>query len=404
MLIIRISTADAPRRFWLVAAIVCCSVVSGQAAAEKWYFEPVVSMRIGYNDNTQLKTDSEIETTASYITGYAAFGFRTEVSDVSLTAKMIDRRFDNYKDLNTNDQFIKLKSSVRSGQNRFGLGADYQRESTRTSEFDYSGYSSTNKIKITKSVSPYWSRALTERTSLQLGGDYTDVVYEDAELTGLSDYTNKSIYASMQHSLSERTMLQAVASKSLYSSDSTEFDSTSVQVGFDYRLSETFSVDLLLGPKYIKSEYVGSSGKESSSDVGRLIDIGFRKEFELTTVNGSIATSESAGGGGKMTRSTSLNLSLQHKLSARSTFNLSGTTQQNEAGGGSDDSSLDRTYFSVEPKLSWKASPWWTVTGSYRYRRSEYTSLDDGAAESNALYLTLMYVWPKESLGRWMDL
>ncbi len=401
---VRISTADASGRFWPVAVLICCGVVSGQAAAEKWYFEPVVSMRLGYNDNTQLSTDSEIETFTSYITGDAAFGFRTEVSDVSLTAKMIDRRFDDHKELNTNDQFLRLNSSIRSGLNLFGLGGDYERESTRTSEFDYSGYSTTNKPKITKSLNPYWDRTLTERSSLRLGGGYTKVVYEDAELTGLSDYTNKSIYASMQHNFSERTMLQAVASKSLYSSDSTEFDSTSVQVGLNHMFSETFSVNLLLGPNYTKSEFMSSSGKESASDVGRLIDMGFRKEFELTSVNGSLTTSESAGGEGKMTRNTSLNLSLQHKLSARSTFSLSGSAQQNESGGGSNDSSSDRTYFSVEPKLSWKASPWWTITGSYRYRQSENTSLDNGAAKSNAVYLTLKYVWPKESLARWMDL
>ncbi len=396
--------ADVPGRFWLVALLTCCTVASGQAMAEKWYFEPVVSMQLGYNDNTQLSTDSEIETLTSYLTADAAFGFRTEVSEVGLTARMIDRRFDDNKFLNTNDQFLKLKSAVRFGLNLFGLGADYERESTRTSEFDFSGFSNSNKLKITKSLSPYWDRELSERTSLRLGGDYTQVEYEDAGSSDLSNYTNKSVNASVQHQLSERTSLQAVASKSLYSSDSTEFDTTSVQLGINHMFSETFSVNLLLGPNYTKSEFIGVSGKESASDLGRLIDLGFSKEFELTSINGSLNTSESAGGEGKMTRSTSLNLSLQRKLSARTTFNLSGALRQNESAGGSDDSSSDRTYFNLEPKLSWKASPWWTITGSYNYQRSENTASDEGAAVSNAVYLTLEYVWPRESLGRWMDL
>lgn len=404
MSIIRIPMADVPGRFWLVALLTCCTVASGQAMAEKWYFEPVVSMQLGYNDNTQLSTDSEIETLTSYLTADAAFGFRTEVSEVGLTARMIDRRFDDNKFLNTNDQFLKLKSAVRFGLNLFGLGADYERESTRTSEFDFSGFSNSNKLKITKSLSPYWDRELSERTSLRLGGDYTQVEYEDAGSSDLSNYTNKSVNASVQHQLSERTSLQAVASKSLYSSDSTEFDTTSVQLGINHMFSETFSVNLLLGPNYTKSEFIGVSGKESASDLGRLIDLGFSKEFELTSINGSLNTSESAGGEGKMTRSTSLNLSLQRKLSARTTFNLSGALRQNESAGGSDDSSSDRTYFNLEPKLSWKASPWWTITGSYNYQRSENTASDEGAAVSNAVYLTLEYVWPRESLGRWMDL
>jgi hypothetical protein len=404
MWIIRPSTVDHSGRFWPVFTLACGLAFSSQCLAEKWYFEPLVSMRLGYNDNTQLSTGSKIETLTSYITGDAAVGFRTEVSDVSLTARMIDRRFDDYKELNTNDQFLKFKSSVRSGLNLFGLGADYERESTRTSEFDFSGYTTSNKRRITKSLNPYWDRTLTERTSLRVGGGYTDVFYEDAGLTGLSDYTYKSAYLSLQHLLSERTSLQAVASKSLYTSGSTEFDSTSVQFGFNHMISETFSVNLLMGPNYVKSEFMGISGMESVSDVGRLVDVGFRKEFEVTTLSGSLNTSESAGGEGKMTSRTSLNLSLQHKLSARTTFNLSGSAQQNESGGGSNDSSSDRTYFSVEPKLSWQASPWWTITGSYRYQQSENTSSDEGAAESNAVYLTLKYIWPRESFNRWMDL
>jgi len=404
MPIIRISTVDTPGRFWPVATFACCLIFSGQTLAEKWYFEPLVSMRLGYNDNTQLSTGDKIETLTSYTTGDAALGFRTEVSDVSLTARMIDRRFDDHKELNTNDQFLKFNSSVRSGLNLFGLGADYERESTRTSEFEFSGYTTSNKRRITKSLNPYWDRTLTERTSVRVGAGYTDVVYEDAELTGLSDYTYESAYVSLQHMLSERTSLQAVANKSLYTSGSTEFDSTSVQFGLNHMFSETFSVNLMLGPNYTKSKFATVGGEGSSSDVGRLVDMGFRKEFEVTTLNGSLNTSESAGGEGKMTRRTRLDLSLRHKLSARTTFNLSGSAQQNESGGGSTDDSADRTYFSIEPKLSWKASPWWTITGSYRYRRSENTSSDEGAAESNAVYLTLKYVWPRESFNRWMDL
>ncbi len=375
-----------------------------QAAAEKWYFEPNISARFGYNDNVQLSTNSEIKTYTSDITANAALGFRTRVSDVSITAKMIDRRFDDNAYLNTNNQFLNLQSSYRSGLNLYGLGGDYQRESTRTSEFDYSGYSNTNKIKITKTVSPYWSRTLTERTSLRIGGGFTDVTYEDAELTGLSDYTYKSTYASMQHRLTEKTTIQAVASKSLYTSDSTEFDTTSLQFGLNHAFSETFSVNMLLGPSYTRSKFTGGGADEELSDIGSLIDIGFSKRFELGSLSGSLNTSESAGGEGKMTRRTSLKLSMQRNISDRTRFSLTGTAQQNESGGGVTDASSDRTYYSFEPRLSWKATPWWTVTGSYRYQESEYTSSDTGPAKSNAIYITVQYVWPKESLSRWMEL
>jgi len=389
---------------WCLLPFALLLLSSSGAIAEKWYFEPNVNARIGYNDNVQLSTGSEMKTYTSDITANAALGFRTNVSDVSITAKMIDRRFDDNAYLNTNNQFLTLDSSYKSGLNLYGLGANYQRESTRTSEFDYSGYSDTNKLKITKSVSPYWGRTLTERTSLRIGGSFTDVTYEDADLTGLSDYTYKSTYTSLQHQLSERTSVQGVVSKSLYTSDSTEFDTTSIQLGLNHLFSETFSVNMLLGPSYTKSKFITGGTEEELSSVGRLIDIGFNKRFELGSLSGSLNSSESAGGEGKMTKKTALNLSMRRKLSNRTTLYLSGSAQMNESGGGVTDASSERTYYSFEPRLSWKATPWWTITGSYRYRESEYTSSDAGPAKSNAIYINLQYVWPKESLSRWMEL
>ncbi len=387
-------------------------LASSPALAEKWYFEPSVRASLGYSDNLQLSTNSEIETFTSSITADAALGFRTNVSDVSITAKMIDRRFDDNAYLNTNNQFFNLKSSYRSGLNLFGLGAAYERESTRTSEFDFTGYSNTNKIRITKAISPYFDRTLTERASIRVGGNYTDVAYEDAEFTGLSDYTNSSAYTSLQYRLSERTTLQAVLSASLYSStgsllygsNKTEFDTTSLQLGINHMFSETLSLNALIGPNYTESTYTSGTTEEEFSSVGKLIDIGLRKQFELGSLSASIKTSESAGGAGKMTSKSSLNLSLNRKMSERTTFALSSTFQQNESGGGRTDPGDDRTYFSIEPRINWKASRWWTISGSYHYRQSEYTSSDAGPAESNAVYITVRYVWPKESLSRWMEL
>jgi hypothetical protein len=237
---------------------------------------------------------------------------------------------------------------------------------------------------------------LGERTSVNIGASYTESTYDISGASGLSDYTNSSANISLQHQLTDRSSLQAVLGETAYRSDSSKYDTTSIQLGLDYMFSETFSVNLLLGPSYTKSRVAGNGGKDIYS-VGKLITLGFSKEFDLTELSGEFNTSESAGGEGKLTKSTSATLSLQHKISDRTLFGLSGSVRKNESGGGITDSSSDRTYVNFTPKLSWKASPWWTISGSYNYQRSENTSLDQGAAESNAIYISMEYVWPKES-------
>ncbi len=371
-------------------------LAASPALAEKWYFEPVVSMQLGYDDNVQLSTDNEIETSTSNITANAEFGFRTETSNISISAKMIDERFDDHSSLNSNDQYLKFNSSLLSGLNQFGVDVGYDRVSTRTSEFDYSGYSTSEGHRITKSVAPYWSRTLSERTSLSVNGAYSKVEYEDTGLySSLNDYTDGSVNMSLQRRLSERSSLQTVVSKSQYKSSTTEYDTTSVQLGLDYIFDETLSFNMLLGPSYTTSKSDSTSGEKTDS-VGKVIDFSFNKEFYLTTLSGALRSSESAGGEGKLTKNTSLSLVLRREISERTSFSLNTSVRKNESGGGITDNSRNRTYVYFTPKLSWKASPWWTISGSYGYKKSENTSSDEGPAESNAIYISMEYVWPRE--------
>jgi hypothetical protein len=159
-------------------------------------------------------------------------------------------------------------------------------------------------------------------------------------------------------------------------------------------LSETFDLDMLVGPSNTKSK-TAAGGWDETSSAGKLIDIGLSKKFELTTLKASLSSSESAGGEGKLTKQTRLSFSLIRELSDRTTFSLAGAVSKNESGGGINDDSDDRTYVDFTPKISWKVTPWWAITGSYSYKESEYTSSDEGPAKSNAVYLALEYVWPK---------
>ena len=62
-----------------------------------------------------------------------------------------------------------------------------------------------------------------------------------------------------------------------------------------------------------------------------------------------------------------------------------------------------RSYYEVHPRLRWKLTRWWDVTASYRYRHQKYDG-DDDSAESNAVYLSLTYNWPRESVARWSEI
>ena len=100
----------------------------------------------------------------------------------------------------------------------------------------------------------------------------------------------------------------------------------------------------------------------------------------------------------------SVSLGFNHKFTERLNFALDTVYTRNETAGGVKNSGDTRTYYSIEPKLSWRASRWWTISGSYRYRAQEYTETDGGVADSNAVYLNVEYVWPRPSYAQWMKL
>lgn len=378
-------------------------LVATQAMAEKWYVEPSASVRFGYEDNVRLVTSNEDSAFSTYLNVQAPFGFRTEVSDVNLSAQLESRRYDGLSDLNTDDQHLGLDAVFRSGLDLFSLQGSYERDSTRTSELETTGLVQSSKRRIGKNLNPSWTRALTERTSLELGYQYTDVSYQDADLTGLVDYRYDKATAGMVYKLSEKTDLHGNLSASKYDAPDadTEFKIYGLQVGVSLKVSEKLSASVSVGLTHTKSDYLGTGGgKEMSSDNAILLDLSVKKIYETMTVEGFLSTSETPSGYGRMLRRNAIGLSLHREPSPRTTFSFRGEVYENTSAGGFDVDSDDRLYYSLEPGLSWRATNWWTISSAYRYRRQDYTNSSTGAADSNAVFITASYVWPRESISR----
>ncbi|MES9882042.1 MAG: hypothetical protein ABW185_14290 [Sedimenticola sp.] len=383
----------------LVLWLSICLLFPGTVLAEKWYFEPTASLRLGYDDNVRFSVSDKEGAFSSHLNAKARFGFRTEVSDVNLLAQLNGRRYNGLNELNTADQLLGLDVTHRSELDIFGLKGSYERDSTRTSELETTGYVRESKRRIKKNLNPSWNRVLTERTSLQVGYQYSDVAYSDVGTSGLVDYRYDTANAGLDYTLSESTNLQAslMASKYEASDAGTKFNSYGVRGGFSKEFSETLSGSFSLGITRTDSDFIGIGGNpDSASDNTPSLDLSLKKLYGNMILKGTLSMSQSASGYGRQTQQNALEVSLHKELSPRSDFSFQGRLQESGSSGGVNDSSDDRTYLSLEPKISWNATRWWTVSGSYRYRRQEQTSTNNGAAESNAVFLAARYVWPRE--------
>ncbi len=379
----------------------CCSLfLATTVSAESWFFEPSVSLRLGYDDNVRLSVADREDDLIRTMSASAAFGVRTEVSDVAFTLQLDDSDYADLSDLDSSNQALDLSSSFRTERSLLRLNGYYKLDSTNTSELETTGrIGQESKRRVATSLSPSWSYDLTERLSTNLGYSYTDVIYEDAELTDLSDYREESLFATLSYRLSELNQVSATINGSTYEADKTgrENDTRGISLGFTGQLSETLSTSLSVGMQRSSTRSLVAGGAvESTSDNSLTLDIGLQKSWERSSLNGTISMGESPSGSGTVLRTNQLGLGYSRQLSPRTTFSVNGSLVQNSSGGGLDDAGDDRLYLSVEPSLSWQASRWWTLSTSYRYRAQEYTGVDSGVAKSNAIFLNTAYTWPHE--------
>ena len=61
--------------------------------------------------------------------------------------------------------------------------------------------------------------------------------------------------------------------------------------------------------------------------------------------------------------------------------------------------SFDRKYVDIRPRFGWNFKKFWSISGSYRYRKQAFDDTSDEAIQ-NAAYLTLTYRWPRIAVSR----
>jgi len=389
------------------AVLIFALLASASAQAEKWYFEPSFDARLGYDDNVRFTSDFEDSAFSAYLKADARFGVRTEVSDAKFGIQLDTRKYQGESDLDVSNQFYNMDLAYKAGLNTFRLRGDYNNDSTRTSELLTTGFLSQTIPRTYRLLNPSWERVLTERASMQLGYTYSDASYDDDGETGLVDYSYETASLVGNYEWSERTQLQASLNFSMYDAKDvfSEYKSYWLQFGAIHRFSETLKGTLMIGPRYTRFDFRGPGGIDLNADDDTyLAELRLHKSYETWNVEGVLRSFESPSSSGRLLRTKAAELNIDGRLSARTGYSFKTGFYRNSTSAGLNDPSQDRDYFFLEPRLSWRATRWWRVTGSYRYRSQDYTAGTAARATSNSVFLTINYIWPRESLSRWMAL
>ena len=407
-------------------------------SAAEWAFEPGVDARYRYDDNFRLQRDNEIDVNEGALRAWADFSRRTARSELTGSAEVTDRRFDE-DGLDTTDlRFDILSFYNLSPRQRVNLDFNLIKDTTLDSLLEETGivFDRTDRTRAT--LTPGWIYSYDEKTQLSASASLADVQYDDAGArTGLGDYRNYSLNLSAARMFSPRTQLILAAGASRFERDdnSIESDNQQLTLGFDHQYSERISLGGSLGARRTETTlrqgaFVCPAGFDrtdffeflvtgapcidratgatanliqttfttESSSTGFVGNLNASYDLERGSVSLSANRSVQPNAFSGTTVTDSVVAMVEHRFSERLQADL--RVQWTRSEDSSDNNlSLDQSFIRVTPGLRWRLSRDWSFRASYRYTEQSRENTDEDAT-GNAVTLSLIYQWPKMAMSR----
>jgi hypothetical protein len=132
------------------------------------------------------------------------FSGATETLTVTGGLNLSFNRYFGEEGLNTNNYDFSLRSAYQAERDLLGLNVDARRDPTLVSELATTGVVLAYRQRNLQTASPYWSRSLTEATSIRVSYNFTNVDYDDTSDTSLIDYQDQSASVELQTRVDER--------------------------------------------------------------------------------------------------------------------------------------------------------------------------------------------------------
>ncbi len=377
--------------------LVAIAALPSTAFAAEWYVESRLQTQLSYDSNLRLSPDDEISTFGGALSPELRFGRRTEALDLSLFSRTDFNGYTNDTSLSSVDQKVAIDASYLTQLGKFGLTADYVRDTTLVSEVTDTG-DLTEAARVERvDVLPSWSYELTERDTLDLGAGFLQNEYHTDSLTDYQFYTGQ---AGWTHELSEITSLQTVGYYGHYVADDsvdTRADIYGMTIGATHQFSEQFSVQAAAGPEYVVTKADDfSGGRDTETDLGYRLDLGITylmDELTRLEVTGSRKT-EPSGSGDTVTRDR-VAVALTRQITELFSLRFDGAVLQNDS---TSTGNLNRLYYQLQPSAIWRLDRDWDLNASYRFRSQDFD--DRNTADSHAVFLTVTYRLPRWS---WTD-
>jgi len=389
--------------------VVCIALfhVSDAYSAE-YLLESGINLRTVYDDNIFLTDIAHDSVKGIIITPTLSGVIKEKNWESQLSAKI---RSHTYSDdtLDTNDQFFDLTGRYNAERNIFSLNYNYAFDSNLNSTSTDFGIAGRRVNRKVQSLTPQYTRLLTERSAVSASYSYADVDYLEAEATGYTPYVSESGSLSLIYNLTENDEVTIGFQIVDYTSknDLITYQLYTSRVGIDHKFSEILSADFMVGASRQNTtnlstqtfDFFGNTIVQTQEidyeNRGFVLDAGIRQQLESGVFTGRISRNNVTNSFGGLDRVDQLKINFSEKLSSTWSYTLAGRFEDiTSISSGTRTTDRDALFF--ESIINYSITEKWKANASYRYIQRKFKSdtTNDRAPHSNRIYLGLTYNFP----------
>lgn len=237
---------------------------------------------------------------------------------------------------------------------------------------------------------PSWQYSLTERAGIGLSYSFLNQTYTEAEGVNLIGTQRHQLTGTTSYRLTPLNTLNFnIEASKITSENDNQTDNLAFLVGLDHPFSELLSSKAKVGYRITSIDRNGNH-KNSTGFVGELA---VRYRTKLNLLSGTISRQIAPSGSGQARLADRLRLQYSRSLLPRLNFALIVDVFRTQPA--ENNSSLERRYFDIAPRLSWNWTRWWAVEVGYQFRRRyRKNGSSSQAANSNSVFLAITYTPP----------
>lgn len=346
---------------------VCLGIVSAicvnrRTYAGPWSTEPVVGLAAEYASNPELlAANPQSETHAAVI---ADVPVNYDLDDVhfAIIPRVRYSGATGYSSVTSNYFHLDTSAKYTDELGSIGLsGAAY-----RDSSLLYAGEVA-NGVGVrrdTTTVDANWLHSFSERLQLQIDANTARTLYsQSAALTNLVDYRYSSVLPGLAYSISERDTLRLSGAVSRYNSlnQFTTSNSDNLQVGFDRRLTELWTLSALVGYSKSTDQYRFFFGNIDTTQNGAVYSVNLVRQSDVLALTATASRALTPTGFAFLSRQDSVSAHIGYNYSERWTFGV-GVTWANIANPVLTGGSAQSRFYNGDISANWYWTEQWVVT------------------------------------------